>query len=63
MVWWGVVVEPVAVEEVCIDVVADTLEAERSGVGARLGGMPDVKGGLVGLTGERVIILRSSYCE
>ena len=51
------VVEPVAVDEVRIDVVAVATGVERSGVGARLAcGTPE--NGLVGLTGERVIILR-----
>lgn len=45
-----------AVEEVSMDVVAVVMGVERSGVGARLGGIPERD--LVGLTGERVIILR-----
>lgn len=52
MVSWGVAVEPVAVVEVSIDVVAVATGAERSGVGARFVET------LTGLTGERVIILQ-----
>lgn len=49
-------VEPVAVADVSIDVVAVATGVERNGVGARLElGTPER--GLVGLTGERVIIL------
>ena len=62
MASWGVAVEPVAVVEVSTDVVAVATAAERSGVRARFAGIPE-RPGLVGLTGERVIILRKTKSD